>query len=136
VGTARLALKGTAMLLPISGALGLALCAACAGSAAAQQQVRTVQDLTRDCRPVLGAEIPNNVASGFCAGVFYMVEGLTRIRDRAGHPLLTACLPEGIKTLELVNAFVQWSDRNPQQSNELAMTGAINSILLAYPCRR
>ena len=85
---------------------------------------------------MLGAEMPNNVATGFRAGVFYMVEGLMRIRDQAGRPVVTACLPEGIRTLDLVNAFVQWCDRNPQQSDQLAMIGAISSIVDSYPCRR
>ena len=65
-----------------------------ASFAAAQQHVRTVLDLTGDCRPVLGAEIPNTVPSGFCAGVFYMVEGLTRLRDQSGRAVVGACLPE------------------------------------------
>jgi hypothetical protein len=119
------------MFLRIVAALMLGLYS---GAAAAQQQERTTLDLTRDCRPVLGREIPNNVPSGFCAGVFYMVEGLTRLRDQSGRPLVRACLPEPIRTLDLVNAFVQWSDRNPQQSHQPAMIGAITAIVVTYPC--
>jgi hypothetical protein len=125
--------KGTAMLLRMSVALVLVLCSR---SAAAQQQEHTVLDLTRDCRPALGAEIPNNVGTGFCAGVFYMVEGLARIVDEAGRPLVRACLPSPIRTLDLVNAFVRWSDTNPQQSHQPAMIGAITAIVTTYPCGR
>ena len=118
------------MLLRMPAAVVLTLCS----SSAVAQQVRTVQDLTRDCRPVLSDEMPNNVATGFCAGVFYMVEGLTRIRDQAGRPVIVACLPVGIRTLDLVSAFVRWSDSNPQQAQQLAIIGAINSVVFAYPC--
>jgi hypothetical protein len=97
----------------------------------------TILELATHCRGLLQPQWTATYEAGLCLGTFRMVQALTVLQIyNSGQPVINACPPDAVGVPDMINAFVRWSDGNPERSREPAAIGAWTAIMDTYPCRR
>jgi len=100
--------------------------------------ITKVAGLAEACRHVVieseGREEVDWNGYGQCFGYFRGVKDSYDIQVAYTGKRGNICIPKGVTWLQIIEAFLKWSDARPEKRHEKSWVGLVNALSNKFPC--